>query len=126
MFMNLVRISVTPTVTLVDMEGYVVGFDGQKTHTVGVALGVVLTGFAANNASEIAIKGRCPAYVDGASSNITQYDPLCASGTHSGTGVVASVDGVFMKATIGTHHIQAVALEAATTLKQIDVYLIGI
>jgi hypothetical protein len=125
MFKNIKRDSVVPTTTLVGMEGYVVTYAGVKTHTIGPAMGVVKTGFAANKASEIITEGRCPAYVDGASSNVALYDPLCASGTHTGTGVVASVDGVFMKATVGTHHVQAVALEVATTLKLIDVYVIG-
>jgi hypothetical protein len=124
---NLVCDSVVPTTTLVGMEGYVVDFAGVKVHNglTTQAMGVVKTGFAANKASEIAIAGRIPAYVDGASANVAQYDPLVAAGMHSGTSIVASVDGVFYKATVGTHQVRAVALEAATTLKQIDVYLIG-
>lgn len=122
---NQVRDCVVPaSVSLEDLEGYCVREDGTRTTALGqMCKGVVIAGRAAGLASEVVICGRVPAYVDGTVSSVTANDPLCVNGTASGTGT-ASANGVLSKATVGTHHVRAVALEATSTLKLIDVLLL--
>ena len=104
---------VPASVTLVDMEGYLVGSDGVKLSTTGeVAHGVVYEGFAALEASVVVTRGRTTAKVDGSANNIAVDDFL------TGDSV-----GKFIKATIGTHHVRGYALEAVTTDTDADVWL---
>jgi hypothetical protein len=109
--------NVVPAVSLVEQEGRVVGYDGAViTQISQMAMGVVYYGKAAGLPSEIIVRGHCEAYCDGDSSNvgtIAAYDPLTPNGTASGSGTAAN-DGVFTKATLGTHHVRAIALEACT------------
>jgi hypothetical protein len=118
--------NVVPTVTLLDMEGYVVGFDGLKTTVLGqMAKGVVKMGRPANEASVVYTVGQCRAQVDASIGAIAAYDALTPDGTHSGTGT-ATFDGCFSKATVGTHHVRAIALEAkASGTGLIEVLLIN-
>lgn len=106
--------NVVPSVTLVEQEGRVVGYDGALITQVGqMAMGVVYYGKAAGLPSEIIVRGHCEAYCDGNVGAISAYDPLTPNGTSSPNGTAAN-DGVFTKATLGTHHVRAVALEACT------------
>lgn len=112
--------------TLADQEGRVVTYAGALTTQKGdIAAGVVETGNGASEASVIYSRGHCEAYCDGAVSAIAVGDPLTPDGTSSPSGTAAN-DGVFVKGTVGTHHIRAIALEAliaANTKIKID--LIG-
>lgn len=106
--------NVVPSVSLVEQEGRVVGYDGALITQVGqMAMGVVYYGKAAGLPSEIIVRGHCEAYCDGAVGSISAYDPLTPNGSSSGSGTAAN-DGVFTKATLGTHYVRAVALEACT------------
>jgi len=99
---------------LVEQEGRVVGYDGALITQVGqMAMGVVYYGKEAGLPSEIIVRGHCEAYCDGAVGAISAYDPLTPNGSSSPNGTAAN-DGVFTKATLGTHHVRAVALEACT------------
>lgn len=106
--------NVVPSVTLVGQESRVVGYDGALITQVGqMAMGIVYYGKAAGLPSEIIVRGHCEAYCDGNVGAISAYDPLTPNGTGSPGGTAAN-DGVFTKATLGTHHVRAVALEACT------------
>lgn len=106
--------NVVPSVSLVGQEGRVVGYDGTLITQVGqMAMGVVYYGKAAGLPSEIIVRGHCEAYCDGNVVAISAYDPLTPNGSSSGSGTAAN-DGVFTKATLGSHHVRAVALEACT------------
>ncbi len=122
---NIKITSVVPSATLVDAEYYVVNDAGAKTtNRSQTSLGVVYEGRAGSQSSQIAFEGIMEAYVDGAATAITAYDPLCADGADSTYGR-ASADGVFTKATLGTDHVKAIALEAATSLKKIRVRILN-
>lgn len=104
--------NVVPSVSLVKQEGRVVGYDGALITQVGqMAMGVVYYGKEAGLPSEIIVRGHCEAYCDGAVGSISAYDPLTPNGSSSPNGTAAN-DGVFTKATLGTHYVRAVALEA--------------
>ena len=106
--------NVVPAVSLVEQEGRVVGYDGAVITQRGqMAMGIVYYGKAAGLPSEIIVRGHCEAYCDGDVGGISAYDPLTPDGTASGSGTAAN-DGVFTKATIGSHHVRAIALEACT------------
>ena len=106
--------NVVPAVSLVEQEGRVVGYDGAVITQRGqMAMGIVYYGKAAGLPSEIIVRGHCEAYCDGNVANISAYDPLTPNGTASGSGTAAN-DGVFTKATLGSHHVRAIALEACT------------
>ena len=118
---NLIHDTVVPSVTLVDAENYLVDDSGAKTTTRSqMAKGIVYECFAANLASDVVISGEMEAYVDGTVSAISIGDPLTPDGAGSGVGR-STVDGVFTKATVGTDHVKATALEAATTITKIRV-----
>lgn len=112
---NLVLDVVVPTsVSLEDKEGYAVGSDGVLTTTEGEwAAGVVYEGRPASQSSVIVSKGRCNARVNGVYSAISVDDAL-----------MAGSDGIFIKATVGTHDVRAHAKEAATTCTTIDIELL--
>lgn len=103
------------TTSLEDKEGYAVGSNGVLTTSTGQwAFGVVFTGLPANEASVVVTGGRCNARVNGVASAIAADDAL-----------VAGSDGIFLKATVGTHDIRAHAKEAATTRTTIDIELMA-
>ena len=114
---NLEKTSVVNTsTTLVDMENYVVDFEGAKISSAGNGcLGVVSIGRAADLASEVVVRGLYPVYVDGATSNISISDPLTAGGSSAGE---------MTKATVGTDTIRAYANEAATTHTKIEAWFV--
>jgi len=110
---NIVTDVVIPaSVSLVDKEGYAVDVAGVLLTAVGAGcFGIVRTGDVALRPAEVIVSGRCSALVNGAASNIAAGDAL--------TGGSA---GRLHKATIGTHAVRGIALEAATT----DGALIGV
>ena len=103
---NIVTDIVIPTsVSLEDKEGYAVDVAGVLLAAVGAGcFGIVRSGDAALRPSEVIVSGRCSAQVNGAASTIAAGDAL--------TGGSA---GRLHKATIGTHAVRGLALEAATT-----------
>lgn len=113
---NVVKTSVVNTsATLEDMEGYAVGYDGVKTAANGdFVRGIVSKGRPADEASEIIVSGECEAYVLGTGGAVSAEDPL--------TG---GASGYLVKATVGTHLIRAIALEAnsgAAAKKRVVLY----
>lgn len=112
---NLVLDVVVPaSVSLEDKEGYAVGSDGVLTTTAGEwAAGVVYEGRPALESSVIVSKGRTNARVNGVAGAIAVDDAL-----------MAGSDGIFIKATVGTHDVRAHAKAAASTRTTIDIELL--
>lgn len=102
---NAVKTSiVNASASLEDKEGYAVGYDGVLTAANGdYVRGIVSVGRPAGEASEIITRGECEAMVAGTGAAVSAEDPL--------TG---GPNGVLVKATVGTHLIRAIALEANT------------
>lgn len=118
---NLIHDTVVPSTTLVGAENYLVDDTGAKTTSRSqMAKGIVYEGFGANLASDVVISGEMEAYVDGTVAAISIGDPLTPDGADSSNGR-STVDGVFTKGTVGTDHIKATALEAASTITKIRV-----
>lgn len=117
------RTTVVGAESLASKEGYLVGPDGYLTSAANQMGWVVSDGSAIDLASEAIVSGRCQAYVDGTISAVSAYDPLRVDGDDSVLGH-SSIAGVLSKGTIGTDRIRAYALEATSTLKLIDVWLI--
>ena len=112
---NIVTDAVVPSTTLLSQEKYAVGVDGVKVASAGdFVYGIVRTGRPANQASEIITMGECEAYCTTTGGGaISAEDPL--------TG---GVSGQLQKATVGSHHIRAVALEATSADAAIQILLL--
>lgn len=111
---NLEKSNVVPSTTLENQEGYVVGTDGIKTAAAGdFVYGVVSRGRPANEASEVIVGGETDAKVNGGSTAISTEDPLTG-----GAG------GKFIKATIGTDMVRAIAKEAVSSDTEATVMLL--
>jgi hypothetical protein len=117
---------VPASVSLVGKEGRAVDFAGVIiSNRKDGCKGVVSMGRPAGEATEVITQGRCKAYTDDVANDLAIMSPLCCGGTNS-LGGGATGDGCFIVATIGTHHVRAIALEAQQgndTLS--DIYLLG-
>lgn len=106
---NIVTASIVSAADLTGKEGYAVDVSGALTSATGdTVYGVVRMGRPAGEANQVVTAGEVEAYVTG---TIAAGDPL--------TG---GASGALAKATIGTHLIRAIALEAnasGTNLRKI-------
>lgn len=106
---------VNTTESLEEKENLAVDFAGEIISDIGTGcFGIVKQGRPKGMASVIATSGVTTASVDGGT-NISVNDPLTPGG---------GTPGYLVKATVGTHPIRAYAMETATSVTEIEVYLV--